>query len=402
MTKTTRNIASVAEESFHRHYAAIWGERRWRESLYPALAEPTRYAALVNIYARPADFWTCLEEAQISRNDLEQLDFPRIDNAHDLSSERLSCYARASGCPDETNKPQENTPELPFPQPKASVTHPNRLMTHWNMDAASVLVASLLDIQPSEVVLDLCAAPGGKSIALSQRMWPYHHVDDPQVRGHTLSQDSARLVSNEADGRRQKRLAENLKAYLPPELFKQGYAQTTRIDATRPAPALSSLSPPGGYDKVLVDAPCSSERHIIHAHLKARASGNTAAEMTNWRPSSSKRLAKTQLELLLTALKATKMGGKVVYATCSIETVENDGVIEKMLSAVEKERKKGGKWSVKLGFGDGAGSERLEARLEEWAERTQYGWIVLPDHPGGGRWGPLFFTLVCKVPAVMT
>ncbi|KAI7114418.1 hypothetical protein KC352_g34666 [Hortaea werneckii] len=160
---------------------------------------------------------------------------------------------------------------------------------------------------------------------------------------------------------------------------------------------ISGLVVPGGYDKILVDAPCSSERHIIHAHLKAKASGNAAPEMTNWRPGSSKRLAQTQLALLMTALKAVKVGGHVLYATCSLEPTENDGVLEKMLAQVAKDRKKGAvKWDVQLGFADGEKKAQLEEQLGSWAERTKHGWIVLPDHPSGGRWGPLFFAFVTK------
>lgn len=87
-----------------------------------------------------------------------------------------------------------------------------------------------------------------------------------------------------------------------------------------------------------------------------------------------------------------------MYATCSLETGENDGVVEKALAWAGKEVKKGARWTVKVGFKAGEGDARLEEELEaKWAERTKYGWIVLPDHPSGGRWGPLFFCLLTKV-----
>ena len=83
-----------------------------------------------------------------------------------------------------------------------------------------------------------------------------------------------------------------------------------------------------------------------------------------------------------------------MYATCSLEPQENDGVVEKMGATVEKERKKGAKWDVKLGFEDYG--DEVDSKLEQWAEKTRYGWIVLPDHPGGGRWGPLYFARITK------
>lgn len=379
MTKTSRNTAAAAEDSFHKHYAAIWGVERWHSSLYTALAEPTRYAALVNHYAPVADFWQAIDEAQIKREELQQLELPRPEGPSNIM-----CLARTS--------------EAGFPPPKQ--TSASQRLTHWNLDAASALVAQLLDTRPEDKVLDMCAAPGGKSIVLAQSMFQQWHAVDTSNHGPTsyiVPASAGMLRANETDGRRQKRLVDNLQAYLPAQFIKQGNIQCLRADGT--GTAVNALLVPGGYDKVLVDAPCSSERHIIHAHLKAKASGNTASEMANWRPGSSKRLAVAQLSLLMTALRAAKVGGKVVYATCSIETAENDGVVEKMLAQVEKERKKGGKWNVKLGFEEDGVDDGLRGRLEEWAERTKYGWIVLPDHPGGGKWGPLFFAMVTKIDA---
>lgn len=382
MTKTSRNTAAAAEESFHKHYAAIWGEQRWLDSLYPALSGPTRYAALVNRYASISDFWQAIAEAGIDRKDLEELRLPRNDSVSPSKSNGILCFARAAS-------PSE---PAAFPPPQPAMF--SELLTHWNLDAASALVAHLLDVQPGESVLDLCAAPGGKSIALAQSMFPTSHAEATPVAITTTP--TGVLRSNEADGRRQKKLAENLQAYLPGQLIKQGNLQCLHVDGT--STSANALLAPGRYDKVLVDAPCSSERHIVHAHIKAKAAGNTAPEMANWRAGSSKRLAQTQLSLLTTALKAARVGGKVMYATCSIEMTENDGVIEKMLVQVEKEKKKGARWSVKLGFAERGDDEAsLEGHLSQWAEKTKYGWMVLPDHPENGRWGPLFFAMITKI-----
>ena len=100
----------------------------------------------------------------------------------------------------------------------------------------------------------------------------------------------------------------------------------------------------------------------------------------------------------MTGLRAAKIGGSVLYATCSIEPMENDGVIEKVLATVDKDMKKGAKWSTQIVFNGGAGDLQLEQILEQdWAERTKHGWITLPDHRNGGKWGPLFFTMLTKV-----
>ncbi|KAK5699969.1 hypothetical protein LTR97_006103 [Elasticomyces elasticus] len=398
MTKTVRDTASAAEESFNKHYSAIWGEERWA-SLYRALACPTRHAALVNRYTQHIYFHQALArdfgpksplgvDGAEPTNDLQQLEFPTVQGGDESG---IVCFARSNPAISDDEPPTSEQPTKPdFPQPRPATARSTQPLSHWNLDAASVLVARLLDARPGDSVLDLCAAPGGKSIALAQTLWPELYANRPSAP----RSQSSRLVCNEADGQRQKRLAENLKAYLPSELFTRGSVVATKVDATQSGSALNGLLAGGAYDKVLVDAPCSSERHIIHASLQAKQSGKTAPEMANWRAGSSKRLATTQVELLMTALKAVKVGGQVMYATCSIEPTENDGVIEKMLALVEKGKKKGAMWTVELGFG---GDETLTSQLEQWAERTKRGWIVLPDHPSDGRWGPLFFARMKKV-----
>ncbi|KAK3054873.1 hypothetical protein LTR09_004031 [Extremus antarcticus] len=397
MTKTVRNTAAATEASYHKHYAAIWGEERWHNSLYPALAERTRQAASVNRYAPISSFEACIEEV-CELQQLEQISFPRMSSGD--STNGLICFARRQSVADASQTPSDDHKQSALPQPRLatseSISH--RLMTHWNLDAASALVAHLLHVQPGDNVLDLCAAPGGKSIALAQNMWRHLYADRPST--HPV-QKTGQLRSNELARDRFKRLTDNLKAYLPGLLLDFKHVASLNVDSTNPlAPQQLSIGSTG-YDKVLVDAPCSSERHIIHAHLTARVAGRMAPEMATWRPGSSKRLAKTQVDLLMTGLQCVRLGGTLLYATCSIEPAENDGVVEKVLATVEKEVKKGGRWRVKVGFGSGAGDADLETSLEkEWAERTKYGWIVLPDHASGGRWGPLFFAMLTKVEVV--
>ena len=413
MTKTARDTAAATAESFSRHYAAIWGAKRWERSLHAALAQPTRYVALVNRYAPSADATRALslEGASQAENrengshasepGLVRMSLPGL--AGRTKDYEIECFCRAlSNDPNSDAAEASESRDDDFPSPQPAASHSARLMTHWNLDGASVLVAHLLDVQPGDSVLDLCAAPGGKSITLAQRSWPEMYADaTDEQKNAAASRSISRLVTNETDGRRQKRLAENLQAYLPPKLLASGKAQCTKVDATVAGPATNALLAGGNCDKVLVDAPCSSERHIIHANLKASASHRSAPEMANWRPGTSKTLAKTQVDLLMNALRAVKVGRVVMYATCSIEPTENDGVIEKMLAMVEKMKKKGAiQWTVELGFGSGERSEAVEKELQEcWAERTRFGWIVLPDHSSGHRFGPLFFSRITKLEA---
>jgi 16S rRNA C967 or C1407 C5-methylase (RsmB/RsmF family) len=305
-TKAEQKRLSQAEAAFHSHYASTWGPR-WNQSLYPALLEPTCYAALINTFAHE-------EKLQ---DELKARPMPLVPCLQ-YSEDAL----------------------LPPRQTKTG------LLSHYNLDAASVLAAELLDVQEGHSVLDLCAAPGGKSVAIAQHR-------------------PALLHSNELDSARNKRLTANLKSYLPADLnFK-----VLKLDGTDKR----AIFPNKQYDRVLVDAPCSSERHIVHKHAASPA----AAEMMNWKASHSKTLAKTQAELLMTALRLVKPGGRVIYATCSISDIENDCVIERCLQKVPFETVD-------------------DEQLDVMSEKTKYGRIVLPDHRNGGKWGPLFFCVLVK------
>ncbi|KAI8948982.1 S-adenosyl-L-methionine-dependent methyltransferase [Xylaria longipes] len=360
LTKAQKKLAQAAEDSFNRTYAVQFSDERWQGSLYPALTAPTRYAALVNRFA-VADLNKVFSQEQAAK--LQAIVFPGITGPHD--SIALKSYQWDVSEADAT---------FPPPQPDSS----SGLMTHWNLDAASLLAVNILDTKPGDKILDLCAAPGGKSVALSQLLRPENYESaSPTLGGGCLH-------SNEVNTGRNKRLASNLQSYLPDAFFKSGEVKVLKLDGTEPFSVQTLPLGPGGYDKVLLDAPCSSERHVIHAHVKAKQGGRVADEMASWRSGQSKKMAKTQVALLMTALKAVRVGGRVLYATCSLSSDENDGVVKKAMELVQKERKNGD----------------LAARgLGDWAEPTKYGWLVLPDHPSGGKWGPLFFLLLEKVEA---
>ncbi|KAI1741542.1 S-adenosyl-L-methionine-dependent methyltransferase [Xylaria scruposa] len=362
LTKAQKKLAQAAEDSFNRTYAAQFGAERWQQSLYPALTAPTRYAALVNRFA-VADLAMVFSQEQSAK--LQAVEFLGTGTEESGNSTPLKSYQW-----------DVSEAEATFPPPQSDSS--SGLMTHWNLDAASLLAVTLLDPKAGDKIFDLCAAPGGKSVALSQFLRPENYDSAaPSLGGGCLH-------SNEVNTGRNKRLASNLQSYLPDAFFKSGEVKVLKLDGTELFSVQTLPLGPGGYDKVLLDAPCSSERHVIHAHVKAKQGGRVADEMASWRSGQSKKMAKTQVALLMTALKAVRVGGRVLYATCSLSNDENDSVIEKGMELVQKERKNG----------------ELSARgLGDWAEQTKYGWLMLPDHPSGGKWGPLFFALLEKVEA---
>jgi 16S rRNA C967 or C1407 C5-methylase (RsmB/RsmF family) len=306
-TKAELKRSTQAATAFHNFYSSIWGAERWEGTLLPALLAPTHHAVLPNTFADDPSVAEHLNGTPVST-------LPCLQTDNDI-----------------------------FVPPRKT---PSGLLSHYNLDAASVLAVKLLDVQPEHHVLDLCAAPGGKSVCIAQHR-------------------PAALHSNELDTSRNKRLAANLKAYLPPDFNMK----VLKLDGTDKRASF----PLREYDRILVDAPCSSERHILHKH----AAKSTAEEMMNWKGSHTKTLAKTQVALLLAALRLLKPGGRIVYATCSLSTEENDGVIERCQQKVNFE------------------ISEDDAR-DAMSEKTRFGRIVLPDHNNGGRWGPLYFCVITK------
>jgi 16S rRNA C967 or C1407 C5-methylase (RsmB/RsmF family) len=210
---------------------------------------------------------------------------------------------------------------------------------YYVLDYASVMIVEHLGIEAFHRVLDLCSAPGGKAIAISQYLSP-----------------SGEISCNEAQPERFARLRRNVQSYIPQNSC---VVHLTQRDAT-------TWHNPCAYDRVLVDAPCSAERHLV------LQPGGTAL----WSDESSRLFAKQQLSLLLRAIETTKVGGIVVYSTCSMSPLENDDVVE---SALQKSRCDIRCRETKLALG----------------EPTRYGWIVLPDAAEG--WGPMYCATLAKM-----
>ena len=156
-------------------------------------------------------------------------------------------------------------------------------------DEASMLVARLLDPQPGEQVADCCAAPGTKATHLAELMGG---------RGVILAMDpqAARL-----------KLIEGAAARLG-----IGIIQPHLGGAAALAPRF-----PGRFDRVLVDAPCSNLGVLRrNPEVKWRRTGEDL-----------RRLQQKQRSILVAAASMARPGGRLVYATCSLEPDENEDVV---------------------------------------------------------------------------
>ncbi len=169
-------------------------------------------------------------------------------------------------------------------------------------DPSTRLCIELLAPQPGEVILDACAAPGGKSLFIADTMKTGRVValDEPAAPGKT----DIRLV----------RLKENL-ARAPVGVEVAMVEADLRIVKTE---LYRNLNLPESYDAVLLDAPCSNTGVMRHRiDVKWRLQDGDFAKH-----------AEAQLELLHAAARLVKSGGRLVYSTCSVDADENDGVIK--------------------------------------------------------------------------
>eukprot|EP01117_Protostelium_nocturnum_P015539 TRINITY_DN6042_c0_g1_i1.p1 TRINITY_DN6042_c0_g1~~TRINITY_DN6042_c0_g1_i1.p1 ORF type:complete len:383 (-),score=129.53 TRINITY_DN6042_c0_g1_i1:88-1080(-) len=294
-------------KAFQTYYEQIYTPERWSK-LYEAMLQPTRYCCLVNRFCEKE----VVEVALSALPDLKRLDFISIP-AFTSSVDR-------------------------FPHPEKDS---KGIYNYYPLDAASLLAVEALDVQANHSVLDICAAPGGKSLAILQY----------------LTSISSNITCNEIAPDRKRRLKQVIHDYIPKS--DRDRVIITGRDATR-------WEEEDRYDRVLVDAPCSSERHLLKEPL----------EFEKWTTKKTVNAAKDQFSILRGAVRAVKEGGILVYGTCSISTQENDSVVEKALKKCKV---------------------NLQVMRREWpiGEKTKYGWIVLPDDQQ--KWGPLYFTILKRL-----
>jgi 16S rRNA C967 or C1407 C5-methylase (RsmB/RsmF family) len=225
-------------------------------------------------------------------------------------------------------------------------THPveyhEGLLQPYHLDEGSIIAAKTLPVADADEVLDMCAAPGGKSLVLATRM-----------------KESSLMVSNDRSSQRRGRLRKVLDEHLPEQMRNR--IKVTSHDATK-----WGIHEQQRYDAVLLDAPCSSERHVLQ----------DAKALSQWSPSRSKRLAIQQFAMLAAALEAVRIGGHILYSTCSISPLENEQVIGKLYKKRE---------------------ERFEevSVFEPLSEQLEHGFIIMPDTAAGR--GPLYFCLLRRI-----
>ena len=188
---------------------------------------------------------------------------------------------------------------LPFPRGKAegevktilSALHETGRLTR--QEAVSMIPAIALDAKPGELVLDMCASPGSKTTQIAE------HLGGKGI-----------VMANEIANSRINTLVANTKRHgsITPMITHHDGRFIPKV-------------PKNGFDKILVDAPCTG----------SATTRKNPDVWKKWLPSGGRSLHKLQLELLVKAINLTKPGGRIVYSTCSLDPVENEAVISEIL-----------------------------------------------------------------------
>ncbi len=160
-------------------------------------------------------------------------------------------------------------------------------------EAASMLPVALLNPQPDEAILDMSAAPGSKTTQIASAM---------QGRGV--------IVANDVQEKRIWALSSNLQR-----------SSVVNVMITRHVGQWFAKNMTGRFDRVLCDAPCTAQGTV---RKDSDALSYCSADNTE-------KMCKIQKELLESAIHATKIGGTIVYSTCTLTPEENEGVVLEML-----------------------------------------------------------------------
>ena len=166
---------------------------------------------------------------------------------------------------------------------------------YYLQEASAMAPVALLDPRPGEKVCDLCAAPGGKTTQIAGRMG-----------------GEGFLLCNEINPKRAKILSRNIERMA-----------VSNALVTNEHPERLAQKYPGFFDRVLVDAPCSGEGMFRKEE----------AAVTDWSQETVEMCARRQAEILHSAARLVRPGGRLVYSTCTFAPEEDEQAVENFLAA---------------------------------------------------------------------
>ncbi|XP_053549397.1 5-methylcytosine rRNA methyltransferase NSUN4 [Bombina bombina] len=228
-------------------------------------------------------------------------------------------------------------------------------LEYYLMDASSILPVLALDVKLDHNVLDLCAAPGGKTLAL------------------LLTENCQHLAVNDQSISRCNRLRKVLQSYVPVDHRTEDKIRVTTIDGRKLGELERSV-----YNRVLVDAPCTTDRHSL-----LEEENNIFHRM---RTKERQMLPLLQTELLVAGLLAVKPGGIVVYSTCSLSQLQNECVVERALELSASEH------GIHAEPQDVSSFREVFKNTFNFYQNCRVGELVVPHLTA--NFGPMFF---CKL-----
>jgi tRNA (cytosine49-C5)-methyltransferase len=175
----------------------------------------------------------------------------------------------------------------------------HQLGYYYVQELASMLPPIVLEPKPDEIILDMCASPGSKTTQIAAEM-----------------ENSGTLIANEVSMGRMKILSSNLE--------RCGTTNTliTKKDGIALAERIAKYLPHLKFDKILIDAPCSGEG-TLRSSLKT---------YKMWNLNTVNSLSKLQKRMIKASWKILKVGGTLVYSTCTHSPEENEEVIDFFLN----------------------------------------------------------------------
>ncbi|KYN29676.1 PREDICTED: 5-methylcytosine rRNA methyltransferase NSUN4 [Trachymyrmex cornetzi] len=238
-----------------------------------------------------------------------------------------------------------------FPSPKKGSTG---VLDYYLLDGASVLPVLALDLQPGDAVLDMCAAPGGKTLSILQTLMPNI------------------MVANDIQKSRADRINKVINQYVAGIGQWEDRLCVTERDAR-------FIDDKDMYNKILVDVPCTTDRHVLHSEENNIFKPQRIRERVQ--------IPELQAAILTNALKIISVGGTVVYSTCSLSPIQNDGVVGMALKKVWEETNS---TMIVKDMSEALSPLRCLYKFGNFG--LKYGHIAIPTLQN--NWGPMYF---CKI-----
>ncbi|XP_037882222.1 5-methylcytosine rRNA methyltransferase NSUN4 [Glossina fuscipes] len=233
------------------------------------------------------------------------------------------------------------------------------VLSHYLMDGASILPPLFLDIRPGDRVVDACAASGGKYLLMLQTLYP------------------SQIVCNDLMESRVTRIRKVMKEYLFDyhERWEGRRLLLNQCDARK-------LDEYGTFDKVLVDVPCTTDRHSLMEN------DNNIFKPT--RIKERLRIPELQAAILANCLRLLKPGGNLIYSTCSLSPIQNDGVVHMAMQKVFND------FGLTFTIKDLSSLIHLFSDIYrfERPKGLKYGQMVIPYLPA--NFGPMYFSKITR------